>query len=186
MAMTTDSSPQTGQHWGTSCFVFVLHLLCCTVLPRVQIKNAVALLSRIIQLCMQPSIFFSLSLKIITKSHLISHAELWTMAAFCPRYSWLNECRYPHYAAAEQSVVCHIPAPTTRHVLTVNIFVCFPDICIWNHIIWPETYHGNEQSRIILLKSVLDIILTYHCTNGIGILLQTSASCIIIIYLISE
>ena len=32
-------------------------------------------------------------------------------------------------AAAEQSVVCHIPAPTTRHVLTgtVNIFVCFPE-----------------------------------------------------------
>ena len=86
-------------------------------------------------------------------------------------------------AAAEQSVVCHIPALTTRHVLTVNIFVCFPDICTWNHIIWPEVYHGNEQSRIILLKSFLNIILTYHCTNGIGILLQTSASCINITYL---
>ena len=30
-------------------------------------------------------------------------------------------------AAAEQSVVCHILAPTTRHVLAVNIFVCFPE-----------------------------------------------------------
>ena len=30
-------------------------------------------------------------------------------------------------AAAEKSVVCHIPAPITRHVLTVNIFVCFPE-----------------------------------------------------------
>ena len=28
-------------------------------------------------------------------------------------------------AAAEQSVVCHIPAPDNQDVLAVNIFVCF-------------------------------------------------------------
>ena len=83
-------------------------------------------------------------------------------------------------------IVCHIPAPTRQpdmSSLALLIFlVVFQKICIWNHIIWPEAYHGNKQSSIILLKSVLDII-SLHLQHCIAILFQTSASCINITYL---